>query len=722
MQHLKPTRLLRAAPVALGCLALLGATRATAQGTPTGADIPGRFGATSLLATQTRPTVFGDNGNELNQLFARSDGTYLHIGISGNLSSGNGIVILLDTDPSSNTVLDFNSAPGPRVTAFKGTTFDAGFYPKYAIDTNVSGSTLYVDRINTDGSKVFLGSAASGGGAGSLNGGDSSGNTQYGSVALDNSNQTGVKGVDYNSPGSNTPSAGLIEDAPAASTGLELSLALSQFPGIKTNIRILAVLVGNNGDVSNQMLPGLPDTFGDMGYPGGGYVLNFPAYAGTQYTSLGLTADSGDLPAATAAWALSPVYVNGSSTPDPHPPITSTPTVFGNLTYAVGYNGQNGILFALDNTNKTGVTANLAWPAPKVLDGAVTGRVAIKQIGITPRIYMQTDKGTIYMMDAATGDNLRSFNPLGKWVEQNPGNEGKLPASSTTAATPAVIDNGSGTPIVYTSVKDATGTVYLVQVSDTTNPANLQVPKALPDVLDVSAPSVIADGAKIQFGATMAGVGGSGPTGAAYTVNTSDLTPTTGASTAGPVLAPPVLTLDTTQPVFFVGDESGTFSAFYVSNANPVWSKAVGTPTASPVSQTAFMDYSVSPNIIYFATDGGSVYAKRIVDGSDLEGYPQKPVSGVTGGVALLKANRNSPTGDLYVPTSTGLFVLNTGTPATATRYPLTGLVSTPAAGAASGGSVIAVTSGNGAPVPGGINGTNPAGFAGGNVYGLKVR
>ena len=124
-----------------------------AQGAATGADIPTRFGPTSLLATQTRPTGFGNNQSEINQLFARSDGTNLHIGITGNIEqNGNALVLLLDTRAGGNNTLNYTGGDGGnRINELNGDTFDTGFNPDFILDTNNSGGardafTLYLGR------------------------------------------------------------------------------------------------------------------------------------------------------------------------------------------------------------------------------------------------------------------------------------------------------------------------------------------------------------------------------------------------------------------------------------------------------------------------------------------------------------------------------------------------------------------------------------------------
>ena len=113
-----------------------------------------------------------------------------------------------------------------------------------------------------------------------------------------------------------------------------------------------------------------------------------------------------------------------------------------------------------------------------------------------------------------------------------------------------------------------------------------------------------------------------------------------------------------------------------------------------------------------------------VVDGANLPGYPTNPLGGasVTGAVTLLKRSDVAVPGNLYVPTDRGLFYVFATPPATASRYPLTGLATSPSAGDTSGESVVAVSSSNGAPVPGGVSGTAAAGFAGGNAYGMAVQ
>ena len=50
------------------------------------------------IAVQDTNTQFGDNQNELNQLFVDSDNDMVYMGIPGNLADNNALTILIDTD------------------------------------------------------------------------------------------------------------------------------------------------------------------------------------------------------------------------------------------------------------------------------------------------------------------------------------------------------------------------------------------------------------------------------------------------------------------------------------------------------------------------------------------------------------------------------------------------------------------------------------------------
>ena len=674
-------------PVA-GLCALAAAGPARAAWPPTGTSIPDHFDMGSLLATQTRPTGFGDNLSELNQMFAWTDGFGLAIGLTGNIeNNGNGVVILLDTRDGGTNVINYTGADGSgRIYELNGDTMDADFAPDYALDLNNSGGTLYVDLYDLQANtKTFLGQAMDGAGLGTLTGG--------GAVGFTNNNTAGVTDAA-------AVDASGFPLAASATSGVELIIPRSLVAATGDSARLMAVLIGGGGFVSSQVLPGLPDTYGNLGNG----PTNYQAIPGAQNARFGLTPTDGSLPPESVVWTYTPVFLSGDGNVDAHPPVTSTPTVFNGHAYLAedvvdGAGNHTANIVAVDATSVG--TAHLV-PAFGTngrvtgLDGPVVGRIAVYYAAGVPRLYAATTKGTLYMMDAGTGANLRSAAVF-------PG--------GTSVSTPAVTSmppSPPGIPAAILAGKMADGSVHLARVLD------LPVPFVTPSLLLVgatdvtSSPSVIADGSRVQIGTT------NGAGGAVYTVDAATFTVFNMALTAGPVTAAPTLTTDPAG-IFVVGDTSGPLGniyAFNASNAAPVWQ----IPGTGSAPHSAFMDYRAHPNMAYVQTDA---YLFRLdaafgaPAGTPGTGYPRP-----SGSPLLLKPSVHGPEGSVYLPTVSGLFTANAlNLPSgAAARYPLSARVTTPSATGPTGDDLLVVTGDNGA----GPTGTaGPTGFTGGNAYGL---
>ncbi|MGE0479298.1 MAG: alpha-amylase family glycosyl hydrolase [Phycisphaerae bacterium] len=216
-----------------------------------GLNIPTDFVAAGLLATQDAPTTWGDNQNELNQLFVDADADGVRVGISGNLATNaNALVLLLDTRPGGHGVLNTTGAgpPPSGLVELTGTRFDVGFEPDFMFFVNAFGGTLYVDQLTLDtgspGVKTYRGRGVVDAGNGFLTGGTNPNGLQ---VALDNTNAAGV-------------TASSAANAASATRGFEFfipasDLALSLPPrGI---VRVAAFITGADGGTSNQWLPGV---------------------------------------------------------------------------------------------------------------------------------------------------------------------------------------------------------------------------------------------------------------------------------------------------------------------------------------------------------------------------------------------------------------------------------------------------------------------------------
>lgn len=273
-------------------------------------------------AVQDNHTGFGDQiiagflGSELDELYVRTDGTYLYIGVTGNLQeNGNAIILLLDTDLTPGTgqnVLATEIAPNPaelpcasngppfalqnlgqaltqdeeteltiRDPESTGTVLDEGFEPDYAIAVDTFGGTVHVtqytlsatplgqwdDPITGDNcedmieeldfftSRVFRGQVPVGGG-GTLTGGENPNGSEF---AFDNSGFMGVTDTEVAPPGSGQPG-----DPRTQTTGLEARISLldlgfdaGDLPLTNLSLRMSVLLTSGGGIVSNQVLPGI---------------------------------------------------------------------------------------------------------------------------------------------------------------------------------------------------------------------------------------------------------------------------------------------------------------------------------------------------------------------------------------------------------------------------------------------------------------------------------
>jgi hypothetical protein len=686
MRHVRQLR------AAAGMCLLLGAAAAASAVVPptaSGVDIPSRFGAGSLIATQTVPTGFGDNKSELDQLFVKSDPSYLNIAITGNIeNNGNGVLILLDTKDGGSSAFNYTGGDGSgRIYELNGDTLDSDFAPDYAVDMNNSGGTLYVDLYDLQANtKTYLGNATDGGGLGSLTGG--------GGVAFSNQNAAGVTD-------SAAVDAGGYPLAAGASTGVEIDLPLSQIGDPAARVRAMAVIIGSGGFVSNQVLPGLPDTTGNLGNG----PTNYQNIPGEQNASIGIISGSNELPAASVPWAYTPVYLSGSGNNDAHPPVTSTPTVFNGIAYVAedvvdGAGIHTGNIVAIDTTSAG--TARLAsgfGTNGRItgLDGPVVGRVAVYYSSGVAHLYAMTVKGTLYIMDAGTGANLHP-------VPVFPG------GTSTSTPAAATVD---GLPVVIVAGKAAGGDVQLVKVLDLAVPIPTP-PLTLVGATDVaSSPSIVGLPPRIQIATINGGTGG------VFSVDASSFTVFNMAPTAGPVYAAPTLT--TSPPgTMLLGDANAGGSllyAFNASNANLIWAMPSGGTVRNPV----YVDYHTVPNAAFVATDTGILDGVSADIGAPLPGFPAAPYPDATGSVLLLHPTVALGAGTLYIPTTDGMRIASTSGPAPSlsVRYPVPGALTTPSATGPGLLDILAATSDIGAG-PAGTAG--PTGFTGGNVYGLAVQ
>jgi uncharacterized repeat protein (TIGR01451 family) len=620
----------------------------------TGAGIPGRFGPGTLLASQTVPTKFGDNLSELDQLFGKSDGGNLRLGITGNIenNSQNGIMVLLDTKAGGvNPFAYAGTDGGERLKGLVGDTLDDGFAPDYALDLNDANGTLYADLYDLQaGTKTYLGAAVDGGSPAGLTGG--------GELAFNNSNIAGV-----------TDSS--AASAATATTGVEFSLPLSRIGSPAGAVKVMTLVQANGDYHSNQTLPGLPDTSENLGSGD----QNYAAIPGRQYVAMTPAYTANDLSDTETPWTFEDRIFSGDISLDSHPAIVSIPTAYDGRFFVVedvehAGGAHTGNVIAV--TASTGVIDTTFGVAGRVaISAPVTGRVAVRAANGVMRLYLAAANGDLYSMNETDGGDVHT-----------------LSLGGSTSSTPAVVSTGAES-VIYLPVKTA-GAWYLTQVTDGATMSLTAAPIPLVEVTDItSSPSLNSDGSRVQIG------GATATGGVVYTISSDLSTVFTAAVVANAVKAPPTLASDSS--VFFVGDApasgNGAFYCFNASNGNPVAS--FGTAGAVAITGglefSAFADYSVGgiTNALYFATSAGQLNAVTPVTGASLSGYPASPlgIEPATGSALLLNGN-------LYVPTAKGVFAVPASDPTSYVRFPLaTQVATTTSTGRAAGSASAAVGS-----------------------------
>jgi|DewCreStandDraft_4_1066084.scaffolds.fasta_scaffold02210_9 hypothetical protein len=245
-----------------------------------GRNIPADFcpgglpGCQALLELQDNHTGFGDArpptggyvpGSELNQLYVFKTADSLAINVTGNLeTNGNAFVVLLDVIPGGQGTLNVSVGPG-SVRGLTGLKLDPGFLPDYAIAVNTAGN-VYVDLVNLNaGTSRYLGFVPLN--SGGVLGGAGSSNPNGSRMGFNNTNSAGVIG---NPPPHKTAEEHMA-DAATALNGMELMLSLADI-GVDVSlseVRILVLLCGGSGYLSNQFLPGIGagTQKGNLGFP-----------------------------------------------------------------------------------------------------------------------------------------------------------------------------------------------------------------------------------------------------------------------------------------------------------------------------------------------------------------------------------------------------------------------------------------------------------------------
>lgn len=262
----------------------------------------------AALAVQTVETGFGDanpnGGSELDAGYARLDGGRLYLLLTGNLEANfNKLEIFIDSKAGGQSVFDSSGNDGAGV--MDGLVFDAGFTADYHLIAR-RGNDGGNDKFDLDFANLVAQSAS--GYADILGGLTGTGSTGTGvnaspiSVGYDNSNIAGV--------GGGAPAAANQAAAAAVTTGLELSIALSDLGYVGGPLRVMAGQNNQNHNYwSNQFLGGLPAPQGNLGgdemggFTGEG-AIDMTHFAGNQFFTVIPEPATGAMAAAAALGLL----------------------------------------------------------------------------------------------------------------------------------------------------------------------------------------------------------------------------------------------------------------------------------------------------------------------------------------------------------------------------------------------------------------------------------
>lgn len=243
-----------------------------------GRTIPQDFAATPYTATQVAPTSFGDQLDELDQLFARPETGGLALGITGNLEkNGNGLALFFDTAPGGQDSLSTAAFPVPPYgpSSLGGVGMDAGFAPDWLLWANIYNGTVYYDYYTLasggGGTHRYLGSALVNAGGVALSGGNNPAGLR---AAYCDSNTAGVTGA--SAAAAATATHGFELFVPWADLGLA---------GPGGDVKVLAAIARGDGSFGNQTLPPLPAGAAALGAP----PFTFKASAGPQFLTVSTT-------------------------------------------------------------------------------------------------------------------------------------------------------------------------------------------------------------------------------------------------------------------------------------------------------------------------------------------------------------------------------------------------------------------------------------------------
>lgn len=243
-----------------------------------GRAIPADFAPLSAAATQSAPTSFGDNVDELDQLFLRPQAGGLALGITGNVEkNGMGLALLFDTGAGGQDSLETSAFPEPPYgpASMTGLGMDAGFAPDFLLWSNFFSGTHYVDLYTLatggGGTHRYIGSSPVNGGGVALAGGS---NPNGMLAAYCDSNTAGVTAS--SAAGAATATFGFEAFIPWADLGLA---------GPGGDLRLMAVIVRGDGHLGNQFLPPLGPGAAAPGTP----PFSLKTVPGAQYVTVSTT-------------------------------------------------------------------------------------------------------------------------------------------------------------------------------------------------------------------------------------------------------------------------------------------------------------------------------------------------------------------------------------------------------------------------------------------------
>lgn len=251
------------------------------------------YDGTTLVATQGTWTMYGDQTtaddvelvveNELDGLWVDNDSHFLYLGITGNTSGGNRLMVFFDTQAGGERALvatNANNGGGAasgmtgRGHALPKRTDDTEPLYDFAIEVNESGGNVYVDRrILQDGIEegIWHGYSLLNSTDGVLQGGANPNGMRvaYNIAALDPTHGVPACGdFDVGSGIWTMTPAEIAAMAATMTTGFELKIPFADLgidPTTQDTIDIWVMIVNGSGDWgSDQSLPSLRGDTGEM--------------------------------------------------------------------------------------------------------------------------------------------------------------------------------------------------------------------------------------------------------------------------------------------------------------------------------------------------------------------------------------------------------------------------------------------------------------------------